>query len=142
MFWKLSVDSSTNKILWYVCCLECFAELSSIIQILPNCAFCEVEPFGRSMEKFCISSTDRNLLSHDIGYIRVAALRGGRWGGICATGHNFWPNFSSDIWGFFFSQYSDQCDVIPVLLRATGGEGSKARHEEVKPVNIIVKIFY
>ena len=94
------------------------------------------------MEKFCISSTDRNLLSHDIGYIRVAALRGGRWGGICATGHNFWPNFSSDICFFFFSQYSDQCDVIPVLLRATGGEGSKARHEEVKPVNIIVKIFY
>ena len=24
--------------------------------------------------------------------------------------------------------------VIPVLLRATGGERSKARHEEVKPV--------
>ena len=36
------------------------------------------------MEKFWISSTERNLLSHDIGYIRVAALRGGgREGDLC-----------------------------------------------------------
>ena len=35
------------------------------------------------MEKFWISSTERNLLSHDIGYIRVAALQGAAGGDLC-----------------------------------------------------------
>ena len=51
-----------------------------LFKFRPICAFCQVEPLGKSMEKFWISSTERNLLSHDIGYIRVAALRGG-WRG-------------------------------------------------------------
>ena len=69
--------------------------------------------------------------------------RGGADGGVSVPlDTTSGPIFLQTFWGFFFSQYSDQCDVIPVLLRATGGEGSKARHEEVKPVNIIVKIFY
>ena len=33
--------------------------------------------------------------------------------------------------------YGDDVYCSPVLLRATGGEGSKSRHEEVKPIKII-----
>ena len=33
---------------------------------------------GKSMKKFWIRSAGRNLLSHDNGYIRVAALQGGK----------------------------------------------------------------
>ena len=49
-----------------------------LFKFRPICAFCEVEPFGKSMEKFWIRSAGRNLLSHDNGYIRVASLQGGK----------------------------------------------------------------
>ena len=101
MFWKLNVDSSTNKILWYVCCFECFAELSSIIQILPNCAFCEVEPFGRSMEKFCISSTDRKLAESRHWLYSGRSAAGGQMGGYLCHWTQLLAQFFFRHFGFF-----------------------------------------
>ena len=68
-------------IIWHVCCLECYSELPSIIQMLHG-VFLHGGGTGgfrgKSMKKFWIRSAGRNLLSHDNGYIRVASLQGGK----------------------------------------------------------------
>ena len=118
---------------------------------------------GKSMEKFWIRSAGRNLLSHDNGYIRVAALQGGK--DLC-----YWTRPLSEffvlqyfLWilnivklgfSYIFTEplngvrltfrgcliahfFGDDVFYSPVLLRATGGEGSKSRHEEVQPIETI-----
>ena len=122
-----------------------------LFKFRPICAFCEVEPFGKSMEKFWIRSAGRNLLNHDNGYIRVAALQGGKGSVLLDTTSVrvfvlqcfLWiliivklgfSDIFKDLAGILgmLNIYGDDVYCSPVLLRATGGEGSKSRHEEVK----------